>query len=432
MIKLNSVKFECYSPNFTGMPKEAPSRYIGNANDAIKQWEVMKHPQYSEIIQEEEVATDRDIARAKQIREKNYSFLDRLYRDSDKEKFVEHFRTVTGFPVLKESTQKILDEYNRVLSLSSSKMDYARPYDQQGDSHSNILMAGYDEFCSVGQNTAIPGSDVDKAYAIVAGPRRWAMSEKEFSDRIKGHIWNNIDNRIMSVNHSAAFPNIMTLEELKDTVSRADKYAGNFVDTDNMNYFRYQRLENDNMVSGARFNIWLSQRIPTKKEKSEMKNLAYVVEAMRDGKKIEIYPYYYNEDIYNLMSNSLFCHCSNIIQSKPMQDKYDYSTENILKPKLVARQEVENEFDSWSVKEQYDLVKDIIRSMSGDSKNPDFKDLFASKTDLHRLLLNDILRGKVECAIEHSTYGGERITLFFNDPETMEKYATLNVYKTSY
>ncbi|MBQ9246341.1 hypothetical protein IJ182_08755 [bacterium] len=426
-MKINSINFKV-SASFKGMPNKAPKRKIDDATDAIKQWEVLRHPQYTEIIQEEEVATPDEIKKAKQIREDNYSFLDEVKTDREKEKFISHFRQVTGFPILKDSTKKILDEYERVLRLASKEMDYARGTNPSKNSTDGILMAGYDEFCSVGQGSALPGSDLDKAFAIVEGPASGYMEDKTFSDRVKGHIWNNIDNRIMSVNHLSAFPNIMTFNELKDTIDKADYYASKFMEPKDVGYFGYQRLYNPYPVPASRFNIWLSQRIPSKEERYEMKNLAYVVESMRDGEKMDFAPYYNNQDIYNLMANSMFCNCSNIIQSRPMQDSYDMHTEDSTKSKLKARKQLEKEFDGLPTKEQYEIVNDVIRSMSGDSKNPELRKLFASKTDKHRLLINDILRGFVICDIVTMPDGGEQTFLSFNTPEAIEKYSNVNVY----
>ena len=412
MITLNSA---INRPNnkvtFTAMATKLPYRRIKGASDAIAQWELMRHPKYSAIWQEEEACSQSQRTANREIRNQNYAFLDELTWDSDKKQFIEYFRNLTGFPSLERCTQKILEEFRRVLNLASDN---------------EVLMSGYDEFCSVGQRSALPGSDLDKGFAIVKGTS-WG-SQKSHSDRVKGRIWDNIDNRIMSVNHTAAFPNVMTDKELEANIHYFDKVAKQFVTPENLNFFRWLRLENGNPISGSKFNIWLSERLSSKSDRYDAKNLAYIVEAMRDGKKLD-FSYIYEEPMFRLFENSEFCHCSNITQGKQMQYKYDYG--NMQKKKLRARQQVENAFSYWSTSKQYELVKDIIRSMSGDSKNPEFKDLFHSATDRHRLLINDILRGRVGCSFERTEYG-ERATLFFKDAEMAAKYSDLNVYSPGY
>ena len=54
----------------------------------------------------------------------------------------------------------MLSEFQRVLGIASYKM---------GRSPEDILLSGYDKFCSVGLETALLGSDLDKGYAIVRG-----------------------------------------------------------------------------------------------------------------------------------------------------------------------------------------------------------------------------------------------------------------------
>ena len=413
-------------PTFGQMAKRLPHRKIRSAMDAIEQWRLLKNPEYSAIFQEEEACTMSQRTANRKLRLDNYSFLDELRSDYDKKQFISHFRNVTGFPNLKAVTGKILEEFRRVLRVANDKFDCLRSssfYDNQ-----NVLMSGYDEFCSVGQESALPGSDLDKGYAIVRGIPGDLYDQKEFSNKIKGAIWDNIDNRIMSVNHTAAFPNIMTDKELAESINYFDEYAKEFVSPSNVNYYRFIRLENGNPVAGSKFNITLSERLTSRSDRYDAKNLAYVVEAMRDGKKLDMVDYYMPQ-MYQLFENSPFCHCSNVTQSHVMQDLYDYS--DITKKKLKARKEVEGAFNYWSVDRQYELVKDIIRSMSGDSINPEFKDLFHSANDHHRLLINDILRGKVGCRFETTKYG-ENAVLDFRDAETREKYSDFNIYSYNY
>lgn len=409
-------------PSFGQMAAKLPSRAIRSGYDAIEQWSLLRHPKYSAIFQEEEFCTQSQRVANRQLRLENYSFLDKLWSDSDKRQFIQHFRDVTGFPNLAAVTSKILEEFRRVLNVANDNLNYLRPY--SFGSSRNVLMSGYDEFCSVGQRAALPGSDLDKGYAIVRGVSGDLKEQREFSDQIKGEIWDNIDNRIMSVNHIAAFPNIMTDKELEQSLRYFDNYAKSFVTPSNLNYYRYLRLQNGNPVAGSRFNITLSERLSDKSDRYDAKNLAYIVEAMRDGKKLDMVDYYMPE-MYQLFENSEFCHCSNVTQSHVMQDLYDYS--DITKKKLKARKQVESAFNSWSVSKQYELVKDVIRSMSGDSKNPEFKDLFHSPNDRLRLLINDILRGKVGCKFTETKYG-ENALLEFRDAESRAKYKDFNIY----
>ena len=442
-MKIQSSQSTVYvGTNFKGLAKNAPKRRIYDAVDAISQWKIMKHPQFSEIFQEEEVGvTNYLIKQNKQIRNSNYSFLDELKNDYQIAKFIEHFKKLTGFPNLEASSRKIREEFSNVLKLANENLFFKfreKPYNWSWINESeknkfinNTVLSGYDKFCSVGLGSALPGSDLDKGFAIIKGVEGGYMAQKNFVDAFNQEIWNNIDNRIMSVNHVAAFPNIRTDKQLAGDLANLDNYARKFVDYDTINAYRYLRMYNGNPISGSKFNIFLSQMIPNTPTKYEAKNIAYLVEAIRDGQWLDFQEHLY-DDLYNTIQGSYFCHCSNVTQSYKMQERYDYAGTDIVKKKLKARQEMERQFDYLPIKEQYEVVKDVIRSMSGDNKNPDYKDLFYSPPDKHRLLINDILRGKVDCAFDPLPNNGERTTLFFRDPEVAEKYHNLNVYNTNF
>lgn len=403
---------------FKGYAVKMPERNIKCAADAIAQWEILKHPQYTNIFQESEYVSRDAVVKNKEIREENYRFLDLLTKKSEKLKFIDYFKKVTGFPNIKECSDRMVKELQRVLSYSAKV------------NNTELLLSGYDRFCSTGLKSSLPGSDIDKAYGIVRGDFQNSLeSQKELSNRVKASIWNNIDNRLVSVNHCAAFPNIMTDKEVAINMYKFDNVASSFVNANNFNFFQFLRARDGNPITGSKFNIWLSERINSKEDKEDAKNFAYIIEAIRDGARSFINEGFFGK-LCDIMNSSIFGWCSNITQAYVMQQKYDYS--DIIKPKLKARQEVQDSFNSWSISKQYDLVKDIIRSMSGDNNNPEFNTLFASKSDNHRLLINDILKGHIDCAFENLGDGNERVHLFFKTPEAVERYHNLNVYDTDY
>ena len=405
-------------PSFHGMAIRLPDRKIRDSIDAITQWNLLKHPKFTNVFQEGEHATKEVILKNKQIREDNYKFLDMLEGNCNKYKFIQYFKKVTGFPNVKECSNRMSTELTRTL-INAAKAN-----------NSELLLSGYDRFCSTGLQSSFPGSDIDKAYGIVKSDYNndyWA--QKNLSNKIKESIWNNIDNRIMSVNHYAAFPNIMTDKELNMTMDKFDRTARTFVNTDNIGYFQSLRAENGNPISGSKFNIWLSERLNSREDKEEAKNFAYIIETIRDGINNFINENYIAK-LFSKMNSSFFSWCSNINQNYIMEKKY--SNIDITKAKLRARRNLENSFDTWSISQQYDLVKDVIRSMSGDNNNPEFKDFFESKTDRHRLLLNDILRGNVNCSFQYTDDGAEITHLFFKDHNMIKKYYDLGIYNTDY
>lgn len=409
-----------FNVSFKGQAVKLPKSTIRNANDAINRWELLKHPKFTNIFQESENATLNNIKINAEIRNNNYSFLEELKNTKEKAKFIEYFKNHTGFPYLHEISTKIIQEFDRVLNTVGKKI---------GFTNNDICISGYDKYCSVGLKTALPGSDLDKGFAIIKGKDGGLLQQKAYSNLIKEGIWNNIDNRLMSVNHVAAFPNIMTDKELQLMLNKIEEPSVNVIGTnERYNLFMKERLYNNNPVSAAKFNIWLSQLLNTKQEKEDIKNLAYIVEAIRDGATNKINQRHLYA-ILESLNNSSFAQCSNVIQGHSMSNRYDYNIEQTIKPKLNARKNIEKSFNSWNIDKQYELVKDIIRSMSGDNRNPEFKELFHSKTDTHRLLLNDILKGDVDCAFDFFADGGERIHIFPKTPEKIKKYTNFNIYQ---
>ena len=217
--------------SFRGMATRLPVRRIFSAQDAIAQWEQLRHPKYTNIFQETEDPTSLQMALNKEIRESNYSFLDELKSTANKSEFIAYFREKTGFPNLRAISKRMVKEFNRVLAVASKRV---------GQSDDDTFLKGYDKFCSVGLGTALPGSDIDKAYAIIKGVNGGMVSQQEHSARFKDAIWENIDNRIMSVNHCAAFPNIMTEKELDLSLDKFDSFSQGLVDKDT--YYKFLNI----------------------------------------------------------------------------------------------------------------------------------------------------------------------------------------------
>lgn len=417
MSKIIAVKLHEYKNSnskqvsFKGMAIPLVARTINGAQDAIAQWQLLKHPQYTNIIQEAETTLLNLIPKNKEIREFNYSFLEKLTDIKEKAKFITHFRETTGFPSLIDSSKKIVEEFKRVL-----------------DATSNVLISGYDRFCSVGLKKALPGSDLDGGYAIIKSVNGNITDQTSFSNLVKGKIWNNIDNRIMSVNHCAAFPNIVTVDEIVHLMRKYHDYSKNIVNNkDTFNAYIAQRANNPYPISAAKFNIHLKNFLPTKAEKVEAKNFAYLIETARDGQIVHL-DNFFAGPFQEEMEKSTFAWLSNVKQNNIMKYQYDYY-DKPPKPKLVAREKLEKEFDSMNINKQYEVVKDVIRSMSEDNKNPEFKNLFEAPPNKHRLIINDILSDDIDCIFEFPKDNGEITHLFPKTEETLKRICDFNVYR---
>ena len=135
----------------------------------IRRFDLLKHAKYtdiSEMYEKDEYKRKTELRENKAIRAKNFSFLDNIGDFFGPGIFVKYYRNLTGFPNLKETTQKINDEFKRTIGIASTNTN--KMFGQ--NSHvADVVTYGYDEMCSVGLGYAWPGSDLDKAFIIIEG-----------------------------------------------------------------------------------------------------------------------------------------------------------------------------------------------------------------------------------------------------------------------
>ena len=142
------------------------------------------------------------------IRKDNYSFLDKLSSYVDKSAFIEKFCEFTKFPNIREVSEKIDRTFKDCLSNISRNLNgygYDTTY--------TVVDSGYDPTCSVGLKKALPGSDLDKGYIILQGN---GYNDEEVVNKFKGELWNNLDQRIVSLNHPDTFPAVYTKKQVKE------------------------------------------------------------------------------------------------------------------------------------------------------------------------------------------------------------------------
>ena len=94
-------KKQFFGLQFKAKPHLAPEISIRNYHDALKSWEFLKSAKFLDVH-------DDAINYAnKEIRKRNYSFLDKLTSYSDKYYFIEKFCEFTYFPYLRQMSDNI-------------------------------------------------------------------------------------------------------------------------------------------------------------------------------------------------------------------------------------------------------------------------------------------------------------------------------------
>lgn len=352
----------------------------------IRRFDLLKHAKYtdiSEMYEKDETKRKKELHENKAIRAKNFNFLDALNDMIGPKIFVKYYKELTGFPSLYESTQKIKDEFKRTINLASTNTN--KMFGQ--NSHvADIVSYGYDDMCSVGLGYAWPGSDLDKAFVIIEGSYSPSKNE-EIVNQYRGQIWENMDQRILSINHFAAFPNVYTKKQVMDNIDLFDNYTNDYTELDKM--IAYSAINHvKDPIKRAQFNLELSEKIPGYL-REEAKNFAYFIETLREC-TIWTYDNDWDKELSSKMRSSKFCQMSNVSGLRYHHNKHKETSE--LKPKLKARKNVERTFDSWNSKKQYNFIKNVIKNMCGDGES---NECFECPDGTRQLMLDDMLLGRI-------------------------------------
>ncbi len=352
----------------------------------IRRFDLLKHPKYtdiSEMYEKDEYKRKNELYENKAIRAKNFSFLDNIGDFFGPDIFVKYYRNLTGFPNLKETTQKINDEFKRTIGIASTNTN--KMFGQ--NSHvADVVTYGYDEMCSVGLGYAWPGSDLDKAFIIIEGSSS-PLKNKEIVNRYRGQLWENMDTRILSINHYAAFPNVYTKKQVMDNIDLFDSYTKDYTEFDKMIAYSAINYIKD-PIKRAQFNLELSEKLPGYL-KEDAKNFAYFIETLREC-CYWTYDKAWDKELSEKMRSSKFCQMSNVSGIRYHYNKYKNSSE--LKPKLKARKNVEKSFENWNSKKQYNFIKNVIKNMCGDGEDDE---CFECPDGTRQLMLDDMLIGRI-------------------------------------
>ena len=393
----NSVHF--FSENqrskfsFKGTPQKIYGMDVRNYQDALKYWEVLKSAKYLDA--------HCNSAYDKFIRKENYSFLDKLTSYYDKSNFVEKFCDYTGFPNLRNISDKIDSVFKNCMnqiSYSLNRSNYNSPYD--------IIDFGYDPTCSLGLRKAFPGSDLDKGYIIIRGNEYESKNGgRELVDNFKGELWENLDQRIVSLNHPNTEISIYTKKQIEDMLSSLDEKAAK-VEKDLLvkqslgtlaamaaaspfmlidggalaglllaKYFKKPYVTTDPYEAG-KFNRKLASKIVGKDERENAKNFAFFIEIVRANLKRK--PFGKSDSIFSRIKESPFAQNSNVTQGEAWQNKIN---NGYLKSKLRNRMQLESDFYSMSTDTKYDLVKDVIK-YGTDDQGSRFSQYFKNDDDI--------------------------------------------------
>lgn len=320
------------------------------------------------------------------IRKNNLSFLDKVKDWTDKNYFVQFYKSLTGFPDLWRVSWKIKEQFQNAVKASECALKARN--ERCNVSFYDVLGCGYDGVSSVAKNKALPGSDLDKAFVILRGSR--TDSDEKIVNDFKAELWNNTDQRILSYNHDLdSFPKVYTDEQvsvlteiINDKANDISKFGKAIPPIGIIEVIVRTVLERDNppekynpdYVDANRFFIKLCKKFPKRNNwdltadnpsRENVYNFGFVLETLKWGEHFM--------DKYEPweVENSCAARHLNVSQIYSLRNSTGY------KEKYAQREKLEKEFDRWDVDKQFRFIKSLIYSSCGESTG-DFPEYFKS------------------------------------------------------
>jgi len=358
--KSNNINFRgepwVLSPGNYGIPEEGSI----TASQGIKLYDKLKCGNYLDI------GNDRDDFRnCNKIRERNLTFLDRITDTKEKEKFIDYYKELTGFPNLKKVSENIKDTFKSAVKSGERAIE--------GNNY-HVCISGYDGICSVGRNKALPGSDLDKAYVILDG-KSYLYSDEEIVDKFKEKLWFDTDQRILSYNHDeAAFPQVYTkrqIEALTDAIEKKDiEQRSNFLWFEFKSPASERQLEilsqgiyMEDYIKANPYFIEYCRKFPkrgndrldiTYPSRENIKNVGFVIETLREGESL------YGYERPNL--DGMTYQAANLSQLAALKKRGDR------KPKRLERESLERNFPKWDIDKQFRFIQTMIKSACANNR----------------------------------------------------------------
>ncbi len=390
-INSNKKSNQCQNITFGAYPwiLKQPSSFNLTAKEGIRLFEKLKLGNYLDID------GDSTKAEPKEIREKNLQFLDKITDEDEQKKFVEYYKKLTGFPDIKSVCKNIKKEFIRACCEAEQACKKSEYYNKE---YYDIVSAGYDGVSSVSNETALPGSDLDKAYVIIRGCDSDFENEKIVSN-YKAQLWENTDQRVLSYNHDAdSFPKVYTLKQITSVLDAINEKAKEMKLDERVQLpfntmweklfsepkYKTKRPDfevltkdfSQDYVKVNGFFIELAKKfesvgtwdkaLDTKNpSREDVYRASYVLEAMLKGEVLV------GERILKGKDTSAL-ELINLSQIGAIKKS------NPLKPKHILRQNLSNSFNEWNTKTQYAFIKELIKASSSDQT--DFLEYFSSDT----------------------------------------------------
>lgn len=272
----------------------------------------------------------------------------------EKREFIKVFCEETGFPDLSKVKQKQEAEIKNALHSLSEKYNF------------DVKFIGYDKNCSMGRGISIPGSDCDALYMIIDDTK---IKDGECAPSVRWKFKDVVNQRVLCT-HASGVPDLLSVNYINDGLDLADS-AYKKADFKMSDLFRFKMNMFDNskdFVGAGEFDIRLAEELPDDMQtRDKFYKTAMFVELVRDGVILENS---FSPELMTKIKKSPLYKYSNIIRQKGLENKS--------KNKHEKRKSTIANFKNMGTDEQFDLIRDIIRS-SFDIKDAKNRALFVNE-----------------------------------------------------
>ncbi len=256
------------------------------------------------------------------------------FSQSEKNNFVKEYGKMTGFPNLKEVTNKIDNE------ILKSVKELGR------EENMKPLLVAYDSNCSVAREKALPGSDCDGLIVITDTPESEKMNRAVLGMKMNQRVVDTTGKH---------FPEMFTIEQMVSAIEKAEEaYKENNLDKNKEKYQKNISYDGASFIKAGRFNIDIANCIEDTYERDMICHAALFVENLRAGKVLlnDI-----DEKTLDYIKGTSFYKYSNITRQEGLSKK--------IKPKLENRVMFVEKFSKMNDEEKFQACKKLMNASIG-------------------------------------------------------------------
>ena len=250
----------------------------------------------------------------------------------DKEEFIKLYCETTGFPDMQKTSKLILEDITSSLLKAANKTSV------------QVILAGYNPTCSVGNGHALPGSDFDTFFICLKNWDNFDEFKEQFKSNVNPLLCSVVRTRTNDV------PDFVILDDITNSI----ELAQNIFDEKNLKnnaetYAQTLDKQIKDWTIAGKYNLDINEFVEDE-DKTPLLRAGLLMEIYRDGAMIVDY---LDEDTKEKLKKSCVYQYSN------MQQMRSYQTAP-LKNKHLSREKILSNFDTLNTDKKLEMIFNII------------------------------------------------------------------------